>query len=111
MNQRAYICNICALQFKMGPYTMAKSSCAVCTNIIHGVLVGDDSSFKREARLCQKHGYPAYPLTIQCFLCRTIRPKQIGPTPMVGDPVALHICFQCWIAGRGSNRCCMLETK
>ena len=95
----------------MGPYTMAKSACAICTNIIHGVMLHDDKSFKREARLCQKHGYAAYPAMIQCLICRMLRPRQISNVPSIADPIPLHICMQCWIQGRGLDRCCALEHK
>ena len=109
MNQRAYICNVCSMQFKLGPYTMSKSACAICTNMILGGNTNQESPHKREARLCQQHGYAAYPKSVQCLLCKTTRSKQIGATPSIADPVTLNICLQCWLAGRGTPRCCALE--
>ncbi|CAF3865964.1 unnamed protein product [Rotaria magnacalcarata] len=111
-NQRAFLCNICAMQFKLGPFTMAKSSCLICTNMILGGNMSQGNPFKREARLCQKHGSGGYPHSIQCVVCRQPRPKPSGTGTAAGFPesVALNICFDCWISGGGSRpRCCGME--
>jgi len=108
LSQQAYICNICAMQFKLGPYTMAKSSCLICTNMIIGSNTSTSNFTKREARVCQKHGSIGYPHSFQCITCKVIRPKTKGPaTPF--DPVQLNICFECWCAGGAGTRCCGLE--
>lgn len=108
LNQRAYVCHVCAMQFKLSPFTMAKSSCFICANMIIGgnAAVG----LKYEARLCQKHGSPGYPNVVQCVVCRMVQQKPKGPAPGVFDPVPLNICFECWASGSGSrSRCCWLN--
>jgi hypothetical protein len=109
MSQRAYLCNNCAMQFKLGPFTMAKSSCLICTNMIMGGNMAQTASMRREARLCQKHGSMGYPQSIQCIICKGIRPKPTGTTPSFADPVPLNICFECGLAGRSATRCCGFE--
>jgi hypothetical protein len=109
MSQYAYMCHICAMQFKLGPFTMSKSSCFICTNMIMGGNMAQTASMKREARVCQKHGSPGYPSTIQCALCKSIRPKPAGNTPAFSDPVKLNICFECWIKGSSQQRCTAIE--
>ncbi|CAF0915376.1 unnamed protein product [Rotaria sordida] len=109
LSQRAYLCHICAMQFKLGPFTMAKSSCLICTNMIMGGNMAQANAFKREARLCQKHGSMGYPHSLQCIVCRSLRPKPTGTAPTVTDPVPLNICFDCWCAGGATPRCCALE--
>ncbi|CAF2483713.1 unnamed protein product [Rotaria sp. Silwood2] len=110
-NQRAYLCHICAMQFKLGPYTMAKSSCLICTNMIMGGNMTQTNALRREARVCQKHGSIGYPHSIQCIICKSLRPKVTGTAPSVTDPVPLNICFDCWFAGGAIPRCCGFELE
>jgi len=109
LNQRAYLCNICAMQFKLGPFTMAKSSCLICTNMILGGNMAETSSMKREARVCQKHGSIGYPNSFQCAICKIQRAMSRAPTTPMDAPVPLNICFECWLLGGGIPRCCGLE--
>ncbi len=109
LSQRAYLCNVCAMQFKLGPFTMAKSSCLICTNMILGANMAEASLSKREARLCQKHGSVGYPHNFQCVVCKVLRPMTTGPVNAMSAPVPLNICFECWLAGGGIPRCCGLE--
>lgn len=111
LNQRAYVCHACAMQFKLGPFTMAKSSCLICTNMIVGGMSSKDMTFKKEARFCQKHGSRGYPSMIHCVLCQRPQHRQIGSTASMADPVPLNICLQCWIDGKALPRCCALETQ
>ena len=99
------------MQFKLGPFTMAKSSCFICTNMILGGNIPQAATFKREARLCQKHGSIGYPHTIQCAICKNFRPKPTETAPAIADPVPLNICFDCWVAGGAIPRCCGLELE
>ncbi|CAF1086252.1 unnamed protein product [Rotaria sp. Silwood1] len=108
-NQRAYLCHICAMQFKLGPFTMAKSSCLICSNMIIGGNMTQTNAFKREARLCQKHGSIGYPNSIQCVVCKSLQPKPTGTATKITDPVPLNICFDCWCAGGAAPRCCGFE--
>ncbi len=85
---------------------MTKSSCLVCTNIIHGMGTGPASMTKREARLCQKHGATGYPQNFYCVLCKRLDriPKTLGTSP--NDPTPLNICLDCWFAGGGAAQRC-----
>lgn len=109
MNQRAHVCNVCSMLFKLGPFTMSKSTCLLCTNMIVGGGQSNDGQFKREARLCQKHGAMGYPTVVQCVVCKVTRHKKMGPTPSVADAVPLNICFQCSLVGGAAPRCCGFE--
>ena len=110
LNQRAYVCNICAMQFKLGPYTMTKSSCIICTNMIIGGSMNDANTMKREARLCQKHGNIGYPNLYQCAICKMQRQLPKPPATGFDAPVPMNICFECWIQGGAAGaRCCALE--
>jgi hypothetical protein len=97
------------MQFKLGPFTMAKSSCLICTNMILGGNMAETSHMKREARVCQKHGSIGYPYNFQCVVCKMSRPIPKGPATAMNAPVPLNICFECWLAGGGTPRCCGLE--
>jgi len=106
VNQRAYACNTCAMLFKLGPYTMTKSSCLVCAYMIPGGNMSQFNIMKREARVCQKHGSPAYPRQIKCVICKSMRINTTGTVPSPNDPVPLNICFECWlVGGSGMTRC------
>ncbi len=97
------------MQFKLGPFTMSKSSCLICTNMIMGANMAEASASKREARVCQKHGSPGYPHNFQCAVCKILQPKPKESKMAITDPVPLNICLDCWFAGGGLPRCCGLE--
>jgi len=77
--------------------------------MIIGSNMGASNPFKREARVCQKHGSLGYPYNFQCAVCKVIQPKAKGSTKTPFDPVPLNICFDCWCAGAAGTRCCGLE--
>ena len=77
--------------------------------MIIGASQLNEGMFKREARVCQKHGSPGYPNLIQCFVCKMMRQKPQGKTPSIGDPVPLNICMQCSNFSGGLLRCCGLD--
>ncbi|CAF0883848.1 unnamed protein product [Adineta steineri] len=104
-SQRAYACSTCATLFKLGPYTMTKASCMICTNPILNFNQANNH-MKREARVCNKHGTPGYPRTIKCIICRILRVNLTGTAQPFLEPVPMHICFQCAIAGGAATRCC-----
>ena len=97
------------MQFKLGPYTMAKSSCLICTNMIIGGNMAETAHLKREARFCQKHGMNGYPNNYQCVVCKVPRPITKDTVPAIMAPVPVNICFECWCAGGAAPRCCALE--
>lgn len=109
LSQRAYLCNVCAMQFKLGPFTMSKSSCLLCTTMILGGNMAETSHMKREARFCQKHGSSSYPSNYQCVVCKMIRPITKETAPAMMAPVPVNICFECWCTSAGAPRCCGLE--
>lgn len=110
LNQRAYICNICASQFRLGPSTASKSACLICTNIIMGAYTGGAGASNRfEARLCQKHGSMGYPAMVQCILCKLPIPMNIGKPIGPLAPAIANICMECYLTNRGVSRCCAVE--
>ncbi|UJR37210.1 hypothetical protein I4U23_029919 [Adineta vaga] len=108
-SQRAYVCNVCATLFKLGPYTMTKGSCLICTTPIFGFSSSQYSPTKRDARLCTQHGQPGYPRTIRCVTCKSIRPNLSGTLPTVMDSIPMNICLQCSMSGGAGTRCCDFE--
>jgi hypothetical protein len=95
------------MQFKLGPFTMAKNSCLICTDWIPEGNRAETSPWTREARVCQNHGSFGYPHVVQCAVCKMqlIMPKRSAQA--IGAPVPLNICFDCW--GAGAPFCCELE--
>ena len=72
--------------------------------------MGQNDYMKREARVCMAHGNPGYPRTIKCVICKALRSRNVGtPTPQI-EPVAMNVCFHCWITGGAGTRCCEFET-
>ncbi len=72
--------------------------------------MSETSPWKREARVCLKHGSLLYPHSFQCVVCKT--PQRIatrpGPANAMTAPVPMNICFRCF-AGGGISRCCGFE--
>jgi hypothetical protein len=97
------------MQFKLGPFTITKGSCFVCTNMIPGGDMAGTSPWKREARVCERHGSGGYPHTFQCAICKMQRPVPKGPAAAFEAPIPLIICLECWYAGAGGTRCCGLD--
>lgn len=99
-NQRAYACNICARNFKLGGFMIQKRPCIICSKHIPPATSTEISLQKREARLCQKHGTNDYPQNFQCVFYKKL---QLTPGK---DPLPLYLCCECWLAGGGTESRC-----
>lgn len=84
-----------------------KSPCIICSKHIPPTSSTEISLEKREARFCQKHGTNDYPQSFQCVRCKKLQPMPTGELTTPGkDPLPLHICCECWLAGGGiESRC------
>jgi len=106
-NQRAYACNVCAKNLKLGPFMIQKSPCIICSKHIPPASSTEIPLVKREARLCQKHGTHDYPQNFQCVSCKKLQPTPTGELSTPGrDPLPLYICCECWLAGGETESRC-----
>lgn len=88
---------------------MTKNSCVVCTAPILNVALRQNNHHKSEARICTQHGNPGYPRTIKCITCKMLRPRGAATAVPQMEPIAMNICFYCWMAGGAGTRCCEFE--
>jgi hypothetical protein len=106
-NQRAYACNVCAKNLKLGPFMIQKSPCIICSKHIPPASSTEIPLVKREARLCQKHGTHDYSQNFQCVSCKKLQPTPTGELSTPGrDPLPLYICCECWLAGGETESRC-----